>query len=35
MGGAEEGKRRVLALPYKLQVGSNLVNVVNVDASQL
>lgn len=35
MGGAEAGKRIVLALPYKLQVGSSLVNVVNVDASQL
>lgn len=36
VGGAEEGRRRrVLALPYKLQVGSSLVNVVNEDASQL
>lgn len=35
MGGAEEGRRRVLALPYKLQVGSSLVNVVNEDASRL
>lgn len=35
MGGAEEGKRRILALPYKLQVGSSLVNGVNEDASQL